>query len=250
MDPWWQTLYDDNLAEVLLDTDDNTEAEKTLEFLQQSLNLQSGQTIFDQCCGTGRLALTLARKHHVIGVDLMADYVKKANQKIHSAGLKASFYCGDALSFICPEAADIAINWWTSFGYSHEDKINQKMIDCAYRSLKNHGKYALDFMNVPGIYRHFQRDVMTKRLTTKGQITLLRRSEINFEQETMNKRWHYFLESGREIKHTSSVKLYSPAKLVALFKHAGFKNINIYGGLNGQTLTLDSPRCIVVGSKL
>lgn len=250
MKQWWHALYDENLAYMLLESEDSSEAKATIRFLCEVLGLQRGSTVFDQCCGTGRLALLLAKDHLVLGVDVIPQYIDMATNKLKLASLDAELYCDDALTFVSPQKADFVVNWWTSFGYSLDDCENRKMIHRAYESLRSGGSYVLDFMNVPGIYRNFQRDVMLKKQTPNGHLTLIRRSEIDFEREVLLKDWHYFIGGGQEIHHKSTVKLYTPAKLMEFFSDAGFASIQIYGDLDGQALSLDSPRCIVVGKKI
>ena len=60
-DAWWQALYDELLAEVLLVRSEDAEQEATLAYLTEALDLAPGRRVFDQCCGIGSLALPLAR---------------------------------------------------------------------------------------------------------------------------------------------------------------------------------------------
>ncbi|MDE1463739.1 class I SAM-dependent methyltransferase [Spartinivicinus poritis] len=247
---WWKQLYDNNLAEILLDNADPQEADKTLLFLKQQLNLQPGQRVLDQCCGTGRLSLALAKQHKVVGVDLIAEYVECAAQKAREQHLQLKLFCDDAFDFYLSPAADLVINWWTSFGYAENDERNIQMIKRAYESLKIGGSFALDFMNVPGLYRSFQTDMMTCVQRKQGKLVLVRHSEIDFNSDILKKDWYYFLENGQRIHHQSQVRLYSPAQLLSFFEMVGFAHVKLYGDLDGQSLSLSSPRCIVVGQRI
>ncbi|WP_163832804.1 class I SAM-dependent methyltransferase [Spartinivicinus ruber] len=249
---WWYQLYDKNLADILLENTDSLNAKKIINFLQQELGLHSGQKVLDQCCGTGRLALQLAKQHEVVGVDIVPEYIELAAKKANKHKLEIQLYCDDAFNFALPKTADVAINWWTSFGYTADDNLNLQMINRAYESLKVEGHFALDFMNVPKLYRDFQADVMTKikRNNNCEELVLVRHSEIDFEHDILKKDWYYFIEEGERVHYQSEVKLYSPAQLMSLFEVAGFSRVRLFGDVDGQPLSLDSPRCIVVGQRL
>lgn len=247
--PWWQTLYDENLAAMLLENGDFKEVEQTCGFLKDILHLKPGQLVFDQCCGTGRLALALSEQHKVVGIDLIESYIKAATLKAEKLNRQLELVCADAFEFRLPESADIAINWWTSFGYSESDETNILMIQRAFESIKSGGLYALDFMNVPGVYRHFLRDVVTTLENKGSELVLIRKSQIDFEKDRLIKEWRYFDQQGEKARHYSDVSLYSPAQLLKMFQRVGFESVQLYGNLQGEKLELDSPRCIVVGRK-
>src|SRR5262245_25674439 len=71
---WWNEFFDDAYADISL-VPRTAEAERAQEaaasFLKSKLRLDAGATVFDQCCGIGRLSLPLAaRGVRVVGVDL------------------------------------------------------------------------------------------------------------------------------------------------------------------------------------
>lgn len=247
--PWWHSLYDSNLAAMLLNNGDPQEISNTRGFLEEYLDLKPKQRIFDQCCGTGRLALELAKDHEVVGLDLIDTYIESAILRSKDLEVDAEFIIGDAFTYALKKPADIAINWWTSFGYSEDRHQNMLMIRMAFESIKSRGYYALDFMNVAGIYRHFLPDVVTSVVHDGQELTLIRKSSIDFERDRLIKEWRYFTEDGKQTLHHSDVSLYSPAQLKSMFEHVGFTDVCLYGDLMGGELDLSSPRCIVTGKK-
>lgn len=144
---------------------------------------------------------------------------------------------------------DIAINWWTSFGYAEDDATNSRMLQRAYTSLKPGGRFVIDFMNVPGLHRHFQPSMVNSIIKNGKTITLERISSIDFKRDVLLKDWNYSIEGQAPITRQSEVKLYSPAQLITLLSKVGFINIQLFGDLSGAPLNLDSPRCIVMGEK-
>jgi SAM-dependent methyltransferase len=240
---WWEDLYDDALADVLLAQDDRDVAE-TVRFLVDTLAIRDGDRVFDQCCGIGRLAIPLAaRGAEVIGVEQSARYVERARARAAATG-RATFVVGDAFDYVPPPCA-AAFNWWTSFGYVDDDGANARMLQRAHDALVADGRFALDFLNVPGVLARFRPHEITRR----DGVVMLRESRLDLARGTIRKLWTFVLPDGRRVERPSTVRLYTPDRLVALFREVGFRDVRVLGGIDGQELTLESPRCIVVGTK-
>jgi SAM-dependent methyltransferase len=243
MEPWCKPLYDDLLAELLLERSDVAE---TIAFLVEKLDLAPGARVFDQCCGIGSISLPLAaRGFAVVGVDQSEGYVARAKKDAASAGLALEIVHADACAFVPRPPVDAAFNWWTSFGYAPNDEANLEMLRRAFEALAPGGAFALDFMNVPGVYRGFQRSVVTR----KAEIVLVRESEVDLSRGVMNKRWSYFLPDGERVVKGSAVRLYQPHDLGAMLARAGFERVDFFGSVRGEPLDLDSPRCIAVARR-
>jgi SAM-dependent methyltransferase len=248
--PWWEVLYDNLLADVLLERDGGAELDATLAFLRNELGLAPGVRVFDQCCGIGSLAIPLARGGAcVIGVDQSSAYIERARRDAAAAGVAADFRVGDAFEFVAPVPCDAALNWWTSFGYTDDDKRNAEMLRRACESLAPGGRFVLDTMNVPGVLRAFQPTVVTRRATRRGEIALRRESQVLPAEGVMLKRWIYELSDGRCVERHSRVRLYLPHTLVAMLEACGFVDVRLYGDVSGRPLTLDSLRCICVARR-
>jgi SAM-dependent methyltransferase len=248
-DEWWTDFYGDLLADVLLETTSGDEIAQTLGFLQRELDVTAGRRVLDQCCGNGRLSHALAEEGvELIGIDIIPGYIDRAREGGGGGG-RCEFEVADAFKFVADPPCDAVFNWWTSFGYALEDEKNLAMIERAFESLRPGGKFALDFMNVPGIYRHFLPHVITRAPHAEGEITLLRESEIDLQNAAIRKNWTYYQNGKLQAEHESVVRLYEPSKLSSLFSEAGFVNVTLFGGLDSSPVTIDSPRCIVTGTK-
>jgi SAM-dependent methyltransferase len=241
MSDWWPELYDDLLADVLLA--DTSEVEATLRFLVDKLRIAPGTRVFDQCCGTGRLAVPLAKLGaEVIGVEQAAAYVARA--RAAALGLPAKFDVGDAFTYVPDRPCAAAVNWWTSFGYLADDAANLRMLQRAFDALAPGGRFALDFPNTANLYAVFRPHEITRR----GDITMLRESTLDLAHGVLRKTWT-FITGERRVERTSLLRLYTPDQLATLFVAAGFTEIACYGGTDGAPLALDRPRCIVVGAR-
>jgi SAM-dependent methyltransferase len=248
---WLDGFYDDLLAEVLLVREPD-ELARTVAFLRDVLGVAPGARLFDQCCGIGSLALPLADLgFDVAGVDLCGPYIDRARRDAEAAGLgpRCRFDAADACSFVPAAPCDGAFNWWTGLGHAGADDADRAMVRSAFAALRPGGRFALDYMNVPGVLRGFEARVVTERVTARGPIRLVRESSIDLGASVMRKRWAYHLEGGPPVVKESRLRLYYPHELVATFEGVGFVDLRLLGGASGEPLGLDSPRCIVVAAK-
>jgi SAM-dependent methyltransferase len=245
---WWNALYDDLLAELLLVREDAEDEEDTVRFLVERLELAPGARTFDQCCGIGSLAIPLARRgFSVVGVDQAARYIERGRRD--AAGLPCELHTGDAFDFVPDGPVHGAFNWWTSFGYTGDDRENVRMLARAFDALVPGGRFALDTLGLPGVLRGFQPQVVTRKTTEDGEIVLLRESTLDLPAGFMKKTWTYFLPNGRRVTHESRVRLYMPHSLAELMRSVGFEDVTFHGGVRGEPLDLDARRCIVVGRR-
>lgn len=248
---WLEGFYDELLAEVLL-VRESAELDRTLAFLARELGVARGARLFDQCCGIGSLALPLAsRGFDVEGVDLCAPYIERAQREAEAVGLaeRCRFEAADARAHVPRALCDGAFNWWTGLGHCGEGDGDQQIVRRAFEALRPGGRFALDYMNVPGVLRGFRPRVVTERETPLGRVTLVRESAIDLGASVMQKRWAYHLAGRPSVVKESRLRLYYPHELVTMFEGAGFVDVRLLGGESGEPLGLDSLRCVVVATR-
>lgn len=282
---WLQDFYDDLLAEMLL-VRSVDELQTTTDFLIAQGKLDSTDPthfVFDQCCGIGNVAIHLAKQGFaVVGVDQATRYIERAQRDAahagvdkntyfaaHDAGTFAPLDVTNKLSAVCkqkmqdlpPDPPDppvgayrLVYNWWTGFGHGKTDDDNIQMLQRAYECLSANGTLILDYLHVPAVLKHLQRDVTTEKQTPLGFITLNRRTSVDLLSGRMKKVWRYFVEhdDGRisKTEYTSDLRLYTSWELHSLLQKAGFSSINMYGDLSLSPLSLDTLRCICIAKKL
>ncbi|MBA2664102.1 MAG: class I SAM-dependent methyltransferase [Bradymonadaceae bacterium] len=249
-EPWWTPFYDDLLAALFLEQTSPDAIDQTIAFIADRLALAPGARIFDQCCGVGRLSLPLAeRGYEVVGIDQAGSYIEHAQAQVQTRGLSVAFHTADAFDFVPEKPCAGAINWWTSFGYATNDHTNLRMLERAFEALEPGGRFMLDGMNLPGLLRDFQRDSVTRCTTTLGEIVLLRESTLDFSAGVLHKRWSYFLANGERVVHDSAVRLYMPHTIAEMLSACGFVDIELFGDIDAQELTINSPRCILLARR-
>lgn len=246
---WWEKFFENNFAELFLKRDQKT-LKRTASFLIKELHLKKNMVIFDQCCGLGYIALALVKEGmRVIGVDSSLAYIKSAKKMCKKENLPCEFFQGDAFTFLPSVKCDAAINWYTSFGYTKNDKKNIEMLECVYESLKKGGYFALDYYNFPFITKNFEPVRRVQKVINGRQFETTIFSKIDLGKGTLTSDWEYKNPNGVIKKFGGATRTYLPYDFKIMLAHVGFKNIKFYGDVGGSKLTLDSQRCIVVARK-
>lgn len=239
---WWEGFFDPTYAQLGLEARDEAARERVVDTIVALLGLAPGARIFDQCCGTGRLSVPLARRgYRITGVDLGAGYADTARTRV--AG-DSDFHTADAFTFVAPTPCDGAINWFTSFGYAADDRQNLEMLRRAYDSLVPGGKLALDFTNFARVLG----DLRPAIIDRQGDSLLVQETSFDWPRGMVLLRWTYAHGDGRrEERHTEN-RMYMPHDLVRLFREAGFVDVALFGP--GPTpFERTSARVIAVGRR-
>ncbi len=244
---WWIEFHDDHLVDSLLESRDDLEIKKTLDFIVTRLGISKGDSVYDQCCGVGSLSYPLAeRGMKVIGVDRVSTYIEKANKR--KLNDNVSFFEGDASNYKIDQKFDGAFNWWTCIGYEKRE-ADLGMLKNVFVSLKSNSKFLLDTMNLVGVIKNFKKEVSIPYKSNDSEAILKRTTEFDYKTGRMIKKWQYSFTNKEDVIKHSSVRAYMPWELIELFKESGFNEIQLFGDLDGSELTEMSPRCIVEGKK-
>lgn len=247
--PWWHEFFDDAYAAYGLVAGDPAEDAQRVEFLVRTLQLKSGDRVFDQCCGIGRLSLPLAEKGiHVVGVDRVASYVDAARREAARRQLEnCEFHCADATEHVAPQPCDASINWFTSFGYQEDDDQTERMFKCAYDSLKPGGRAIFEYQNVARIMGDFQHAIVT-RPETRGLegVIIVQENTPDFMRGMMKGVWSVIYPDGRRTQRQIETRLFMPHEIVRLLRSCGFSDFELLGWRDGSAFSRSSPRLIVV----
>ncbi len=100
------------------------------------LDFPPGTRVLDLCCGPGLFVVPLAaRGYEVTGVDLSPSMLERARAACDAAGAKARLERADMLTYREPEAFDVVLNVFTSFGYFEAAEDNLRVLRNARESL-------------------------------------------------------------------------------------------------------------------
>jgi SAM-dependent methyltransferase len=246
---WWQSLYDETVAEIFLVRKDSEELTAAVAFLFAQLGLTPGAMVFDQCCGIGSLAVPLAaRGVRVVGVDQAPGYIERASRTARQENAACEFHAADAMDFVPGVPCDGAFNWGSGFGYADDDR-NRLMLRRAFEALRPGGCFLLDYQNIARVLRDFQACLVHRHTTSAGEVVLLRETEVDLPGGTLRQRWTFLAPDGRRDVRHSSLRLYLPHALAQLLGEVGFAEVSFHGGVRGERLSIDSPRCIAQARK-
>jgi cyclopropane fatty-acyl-phospholipid synthase-like methyltransferase len=117
-DNWYETFFSGINCEMWEKAVPGDWTEKEASFLIDTMNIQKGQSILDIPCGTGRLAIELAKKEfNMTCVDISEEFMTGLIQRIKAENLPIRAIQGNILSLELTGSFDGAYCLGNSFGY-------------------------------------------------------------------------------------------------------------------------------------
>ena len=205
-----------------------------------------GSWVLDLCCGPARHSVPLA-KHgfNVIGVDRSAFLLGKAKAYAEREHVKATWIQEDMRRFVQPDTFTIALSMFTSFGYFDDMKENETVLRNLHSSLVDSGVLVLDVMGKEVLSKMFQ--PTGSQALPNGDV-LFERRFIGGDWEKVESEW--VIVSGSEAKKVRfRLWIFSARELKDLLSRVGFKEVTVYGNLDGGSYGLDATRLIAVARK-
>jgi len=208
--------------------------------------VKPGAMVLDLCCGPGRHSLELARRgFSVTGVDRTKLYVEEAQRNARERGLpSADFVLADMRAFREPEAFDLAINLFTSFGYFEDPADDRRVMENIHASLRSGGKLLIDTHGKESLAARFRpRDWYEE----DGAIFL--------EERTLSQDWSWIdarwirLEEEKRSEFRLSHRLYSAAELKELARQVGFSGTRVFGSMEGTPYDHRATRLVLLATK-
>ncbi len=204
---------------------------QTVAFYKQILAREGckPRTAVDLACGTGSVALLLARDGlQVTGVDMSEEMLTVACQKAQELDTPPVFVCQPLQELRLPRAVDLAVCALDSLDYITNPRDCQEAIRRVYKVLNPGGIFIFD-VNTPEKLRAMDGQVF---LDEDDDVYCVWRGE--FDEETNicsygmdlfqrdGGAWYRSFEEHREYA-------YSQEQLVGYLKDAGFTGIRVYG---------------------
>jgi SAM-dependent methyltransferase len=217
-------------APLMFDEAHWAEVPEAVDAVLKFSGLSPGGRVLDVCCGVGRHSIELARRGFAVtGVDLTSAYLEAARETAEAAGLSPEWIKADARSFSREGCFDLCINLFTSFGYFATRDEDLLMLKNCARNLSPGGCFILETVGKEIAARDFIRSEEFLRAGWNVRTEY----EIIGDWEAEKNRW--ILRDGETCVDRSFVlRLYSGYEMRKCLEQAGFRSIEIFGGLDGR----------------
>lgn len=246
MDPWyldedfWRTFGPLMFGEAQF-----SDAEEQLPGLLALADISSG-TVLDLGCGPGRHALPLARQgFRVTAVDTSADLIAELDRRAAAEDLAVDTVTADMREFRRPEAFDLVVVMWTSFGYFTDEADHLRVLGNIRDSLRPGGRLVLDLLGLEYLCRNLQPVHLTEY--DDGRM-LVERPVLVDEMTRVENQW-LLIDGDRVYRAEFSHRVWSAGEIRRLLAEAGLETLAIHGGHAGQDYDLDAERQIVVAAR-
>jgi len=234
-----------SMAPFMFDETSWENAPIQVEQLIALLEMASGAKVLDCPCGPGRHTLELARRgFDVTGVDRTAAYLEEARRRARAESLAPELLQADMRQFSRPEAFDVALSLFTSFGYFQDPADNELVLRNYHRSLKAGGLLLMEMSGKEVIARIYQRRDWHEH---EGAL-LLEERNVASDWRRMESRW-ILVEDGLVREARFSHWLYSAGELGKMLTDNGFSQVEIYGDLEGAAYDHEAKRLVAVAHK-
>lgn len=240
---WWHDFYTSFRPFFGLISQSETNAQ--VRYIIKKLDLKPGRKFLDCPCGIGRISLPLAAKGiRVTGIDIMPSYLDEIAEKAERRGLKIELLRSDMRRINFDSEFDAGGNLWTSFGFFEKESDNRLVVKKMYRALKPGGKFMLHVINRDWIMANFR----PRDWHEMGGVKSMEERYIDYRTSINHGLWR-FIKDGEEKAIESPIRLYSLHELIAIFRSAGFVDIESYGSIQDEPVTRHSRMMYVIGTK-
>jgi SAM-dependent methyltransferase len=241
---WWRSWF----GPVYLALYDPLIQEQTpseVDVIERLLEIRPPLRILDVACGQGRHSIEFAKRGYgVTGLDQSRFLLDVARQRSAVAAVEVRWVEGDMRQPPPIEGGyDVVVNLFTSFGYFADDGDDLAVLRAIAAVLRPGGRLLMELINGERIMRTFEE----REWIPFGEATVLERRRLDRDRRRMEVD-RTIVRDGHEEETSHALRLYSGRELIVLAKRAGFGVVQLYGGWNGERLTEESLRLVMVAT--
>lgn len=241
---WYEQWFGEDYLTVYAHRDEE-EARAQVDFAERVLNPPKGGRILDLCCGNGRHAVELSRRgYRVTGLDLSPVLLEAACERARDQKVEVEFVRCDMRQIPGEETFDAVVNFFTSFGYFDRDEENAAVLRGIARALVPEGGFLLDYLNRDYVVRHF----VGRDEQEREGMRVIQERRIDPVESRVHKRLT-LIKGDQQTVYSESVRMYVYPEMARMIADAGLRIERVYGNHEGDPLTIDSPRMILVGRR-
>ena len=221
---WWEKFFSDDYLLTVFPPND-AQIARQVDFLQNHLELEPGQTVLDVGCGLGLHAIELTRRGFlVVGLDLSLPMITRAAEEAQYAGLKINFLHTDIREIEFDGTFDALLCLGTTFGF-FDDESNRDVLRRLHQALKPGGKLMLDVVNRDHVIRGQPNLVWFQGY----ECVCMEESDFNYFNSRLNVKRTVMQEDGNQTENEYSIRLYSLHELGQLLQKVGFRVKDVTG---------------------
>ena len=244
MAAWYERFFDGLYSRVLPKQFDKAVTLRQARIVKRLLKVRKGHRVLDIPCGVGRLTIPMGKTGLLMtGVDLTAEYLRRASRDARRARAKAGFLCCDmrAIDF-CGEF-DAAFNWFGSFGY-FSDAENLAFCQRVLRALRPGGRFLVEGINKTWLLTHFRPETELQA----GGVSVAMHNRWDKRTNRVCSTWTFRRGKTRE-RHTVDMRVFNGAEIRALLRSAGFRDVKLYQNPPDRPFSRHARRWIAVARK-
>jgi SAM-dependent methyltransferase len=202
--------------------------------------------VLDLCCGPGRHSVEFARRGFAVtGVDRTPYLLDRAQAHAAAEALDIEFVREDMREFCRPDAFDLAVNLFTSFGYFDDDADELRVLANVHESLRSGGVLVMELLGKEYLAAHY---VNARCVDYADGTMVVQRAKIGNDWTRCYCDWT-IVQKGRARTHKFDHFVYSGRELKDLLLRAGFADVQLYGDLRGSAYGVDALRLVAVARK-
>jgi len=184
--------------------------------------------ILELACGTGRIAIPLARDGHAVtGVDVSASMLRYARDKARAAGVHVRWILADGRALALRARFGLILLPFNSLAHFHDAESIGACLSTARCHLAPDGRFVVDMFNPRFDYlmrrpedRHF---VARYEDPDSGQPVLVTEtSTYDRASQIIHNRWHFRVGDGAEEVVPLNMRVFFPQELDAMLRCADF----------------------------
>jgi len=206
------------------------------------------KTALDLACGTGRHVFAFAdRGVDAEGLDFSESFVERARATAAERDLPGSvaFHEHDLRELDeWTGSYDLVTSFWNSLGY-YDRETDERILANAHRLLSEEGVLVIETSNKHSDLRDFE-----PASVSENNRLFVERRDYDVETGRFHTTLDRFDATGEGYEYEYSMewenRIYAPAVLRELCEDAGFDDVRLFGGFDGETVTLDSDSVVVL----
>jgi len=224
---------------------------QVIKYFQKKLK-EDYSSILDVACGNGRLHPFLRKFGlEVFGIDKSRELIEEARRKFPK--FSDCYKQSDMRKFELKREFDIALSWFTSFGY-FEDRDNVNVLKNINKHLRKKGLLLLDIPNGPLRVKRIQ-SVSNFVLRQGKFVEIVDNKLMKIRNQTF---WvleqSFYIKKKRDLKfirkEKRKVRLYSIPEIRKLLNKTGFKVVKVLESMTLKKVNKSSQQMLVVAQKI